>query len=340
MGAPFASNLAEQLTTGLAVLNARLRVEWFNSALADLLEVGVRGLRGQPLAGLLDADVLALPAQRILADQQGVWCMRGMRLATLQGRERLVDLALQRHGAHHLLLEVHALAAAPAGATPLSATLRGFAHEVKNPLAGMRGAAQLLERRVGDGQLKELAGMVIAEADRLAALADRLLRHGGRPQLGELNANQLLQRIAALLAGEPQPVRVQEDYDPSLPALTGDAERLQQLLVNLARNAVEAGARTIALRTRIEHAVRLGDRMLRTAIRMDVADDGAGVADAVRDTLFQPLVSGRPGGSGLGLALAQETAHEHGGELRYVSRPGATVFSLYLPLGVVRGEAA
>ena len=146
--------------------------------------------------------------------------------------------------------------------------------------------------------------------------------------------------VAALLAGEPQAPRVYQDYDPSLPAFPGDAGRVQQVLVNLARNAVEAGARAITLRTRVEHAVRLGERMVRAAIRIDVADDGAGVAESVRDTLFQALVSGRPDGTGLGLALAQETAREHGGELRYVSRPGATVFSLYLPLGDAQGEAA
>jgi two-component system nitrogen regulation sensor histidine kinase GlnL len=339
MNAPTFPDLAERLATGLAVLDAELRVHWFNSALADLLEVGVRGLRGQPLTALLDDGVLALAAQRALTGND-VLRLRGMRLATLQGRELLADLDLQGQGDGTLLLEVHVLAAASLAPTPLSATLRGFAHEVKNPLAGLRGAAQLLERRVDDAQSKQLAGMVIAEADRLAALADRLLHHGGRPQLGEVNAHELLQRVAALLAGEPQAPRVRQDYDPSLPSFTGDAERLHQVLLNLARNALEAGAREVTLRTRIEHGVRLGDRMARAAIRLDVADDGSGVAEAVRDTLFQPLVSGRADGTGLGLALAQEIAGEHGGELRYVSRPGATVFSLYLPLDDTHGEAA
>jgi two-component system nitrogen regulation sensor histidine kinase GlnL len=214
----------------------------------------------------------------------------------------------------------------------LSATLRGFAHEVKNPLAGLRGAAQLLERRVAEPELKQLAGMVIAEADRLATLADRLLHHGGRPRLGDVNLHEVLERVVAVLAGEPAAPRVLHDYDPSLPAFHGDADRLQQLLLNLARNAVEAGAQCLNLRTRVEHAVRLGERVARTALRVDVTDDGAGVAAAVRDALFEPLVSGRADGTGLGLALAREIAREHGGELRYSSRPGATVFSLYLPL--------
>ncbi|HET7360108.1 MAG TPA: histidine kinase dimerization/phospho-acceptor domain-containing protein, partial [Rhodanobacteraceae bacterium] len=274
MNAPLAPGLAERLATGLAVLDADLRVAWLNGALADLLEVGVRGLRGQPLAMLLDDGVLAFAAQRALAGDD-VLRLRGVRLTTLQGRELLADLELQGQDDGTLLLEAHALASSPPLTPPLWATLRGFAHEVKNPLAGLRGAAQLLQRRVADAQLKQLAGMVIDEADRLAALADRLLHHGGRPQLGEVNAHELLQRVAALLAGEPQAPRVYQDYDPSLPAFPGDAGRVQQVLVNLARNAVEAGARAITLRTRVEHAVRLGERMVRAAIRIDVADDGA-----------------------------------------------------------------
>lgn len=331
MSAPLPVDAAEQLATGLAVLDAALRVQWLNGALADLLEVGVRGVRGQPFAALLDEGVLAAAAQRVAAAQEPVR-VRAVRLSTLQGRELLADLDLQALADDRLLLEVHALAPAAATPTPLSATLRGFAHEVKNPLAGLRGAAQLLERRVAEPELKQLAGMVIAEADRLATLADGLLHHGGRPQLGEVNLHEVLERVVAVLVGVPAAPRVQHDYDPSLPAFRGDADRLQQLLLNLTRNAVEAGAQSLGLRTRVEHAVRLGERVARTALRVDVTDDGAGVAEAVRGTLFEPLVSGRADGTGLGLALAQEIAREHGGELRYSSRPGATVFSLYLPL--------
>ncbi|HET6552482.1 MAG TPA: ATP-binding protein, partial [Dyella sp.] len=218
--------------------------------------------------------------------------------------------------------------------TPLSATLRGFAHEVKNPLAGLRGAAQLLQRRVEDASLRSLAGLVIAEADRLTTLANRLLRHDGaaaRPDA--VNIHERLERLGDLLLAEASPPMIRHDYDPSLPDVQADADRLLQLLLNLARNAVEAGARTITLRTRAEPGVRLGDRVARMALRVDVIDDGPGVAPELRDTLFEPLVSGRSDGSGLGLALSREIAREHGGELRYTSRPGETAFTLYLPMG-------
>jgi two-component system nitrogen regulation sensor histidine kinase GlnL len=176
------------------------------------------------------------------------------------------------------------------------------------------------------------ARLIIDEADRLGTLANQLLHHDGVAQLGPVNIHQLLERLADLLQADPAPPQLRHDYDPSMPDLQGDAGRLQQVLLNLARNALEAGARTLTLRTRVEHGVRLGERMLRMALRVDVVDDGAGVPVALRDTLFEPLVSGRANGTGLGLALSREIAQEHGGELRCSSRPGETVFSLYLPL--------
>ena len=321
---------AEQMTTGLALVDADLRLRWINPALAERLELGLRSAVGQPL-GLLIGNAEALAqAGRLLSEQRSVqW--RGMALAVAAGRQITADVALQPFE-DGLLLEVHALAEPLANSSPLSATLRGFAHEVKNPLAGLRGAAQLLQRRLDNEDLRLLAGLVIDEADRLDALANRLLHHDGAPQLGPVNIHQLLERVSDLLLAEASPPQVRHDYDPSVPDLLGDADRLQQVLLNLARNAREAGARRLTLRTRVEHGLRLGERVLRMALRVDVIDDGAGVPPTLRDTLFQPLVSGRADGTGLGLALSREIAHEHGGELRCTSQPGHTVFSLYLPM--------
>ncbi len=321
---------ATQMATGLAQVDEELRLQWINPALAEVLELGPRSAVGQPLALVLrDADALA-QAGRVLAEQRTVqW--RALVLAVVGGREIIADVALQPFERGRLL-EVHALAEPTPSGSPLSASLRGLAHELKNPLAGLRGAAQLLQRRVDSEDLRALAGLIIGEADRLAALANRLLHHDGAAQLGPVNIHHLLERVAELLQAEPSPPRLRHDYDPSVPDVHGDAGRLQQVLLNLARNALEAGAQTLGLRTRVEHGLRLGERVLRMALRVDVIDDGAGVPAALRDTLFQPLVSGRADGTGLGLALSREIAHEHGGELRYASRPGETVFSLYLPL--------
>jgi two-component system nitrogen regulation sensor histidine kinase GlnL len=321
---------AEQMSTGLALVDARLRVSWINPALAEWLDTGPRSAVGQPLELLLHKPDWLAQVERAVAEQRPVqW--RGVNLLAGRGRELPVDLGLQPVDGYWLL-EVHALAQLPAATSPLSATLRGFAHEVKNPLAGLRGAAQLLQRRVSDDDLKALAGLVIAEADRLASLANRLLHHDGAPRLGPVNIHEQLEWLCDLLHAGADAPQLRQDYDPSLPDVTGDAERLQQVLLNLARNAIEAGAHTLTLRTRVEHGLRVGERVLRTALRVDVIDDGPGVPAALRDTLFEPLVSGRADGSGLGLALAREIAREHGGELRFASRPGDTVFSLYLPL--------
>ena len=321
---------AEQLTTGLALVDAELRLQWINPALAEWLEIGPRSAVGQPLRLLLSEDGSA-QARRALVEQRPIpW--RGVSLTAAGSGGNMADIVLQPFEGG-LLLEVHALAEPVATSSPLSATLRGFAHEVKNPLAGLRGAAQLLQRRVAGEDLHALAGLIIDEADRLAALANRLLRHDGAAQLGPVNIHQLLERLTDLLQAEAVPPRLRHDYDPSLPDLFGDADRLLQILLNLARNAREAGAQTLTLRTRAEHGVRLGERMLRMALRVDVIDDGAGVPASLHDTLFQPLVSGRADGTGLGLALSREIAHEHRGELRCAgSRPGETMFSLYLPL--------
>ncbi|WEN15598.1 ATP-binding protein [Rhodanobacter sp. AS-Z3] len=320
---------AEPMTTGLARVDATLRLQWINPALAECLAIGLRSAAGQPLARWLDDAALA-QARRALAEQRPLqW--REMLLADLAGRELRADIALQPF-ADGLLLEVHVLAAPMPLASPLSATLRGFAHEVKNPLAGLRGAAQLLQRRVDSDDLRALAGLIIDEADRLGTLANRLLHHDGAPQLGPVNIHQLLERLTDLLQADPSSPQLRHDYDPSVPDLQGDADRLQQVLLNLVRNAAEAGAQTLTLRTRVEHGVRVSERMLRMALRVDVIDDGSGVPVALRDSLFEPLVSGRADGTGLGLALSREIAHEHGGELRCSSRPGHTVFSLHLPL--------
>lgn len=326
---------AEQLTTGLALVDAQLHLRWVNPALAEWLDLGFRSVLGLPLGAFFASDIDGMAqANRVLTEQRPThW--RGVSLAAAHGREIRADIALQPFD-DGLLLEVHVLAEPAALRSPLSATLSGFAHEVKNPLAGLRGAAQLLKRRVETDDLRSLAGLIIDEADRLGTLANRLLHHDGAPRLGPVNIHHLLERLGELLQAEPASPGLRHDYDPSVPDLYGDADRLQQVLLNLARNALEAGARTLTFRTRIEHSLRLGDRVHRMVLRIDVHDDGPGVSAALRETLFQPLVSGRADGTGLGLALSREIAIEHGGEIRYMSRPGETTFSLYLPLEMVR----
>ena len=332
MQAPQKFELLSLMSTGLALVEGDGRVSWLNAAMAEMLDVGPRSATGQRITTLLRQPSLEAQLARTL-DEGRAFNLRGASFGIARGRELLADLTTQPAEGGQVLVELHPLASdvTPAG-TPLSATLRGFAHEVKNPLAGLRGAAQLLERRVAEPDLRQLAAMVIAEAGRLATLADGLLRHGGAARIAPVNVHELLERVETLIAAEQGAPHTRHDYDPSLPDIQGDSDRLLQILLNLTRNAVQAGATTLTLRTRVEHAVRLGERVVRAALRIDIVDDGRGVPAELRDTLFQPLVSGRPDGTGLGLALSREIALEHGGDLRYTSHPGETTFSLYLPM--------
>jgi two-component system nitrogen regulation sensor histidine kinase GlnL len=337
------SAIAAQLATGLALLDGAGRFCWLNPAWAETLGVSPRRLMGELLAVLDPAQPALVEALQRAQAEGGSVHVRHLRLAPPLGRALLADLAVTALPDGGALLELHELSAdteavdAERDAPRLSESLRGFAHEVKNPLAGLRGAAQLLRRRVGDGDLVELAELVIAEADRLTALADRLLNASAKPHLTLLNIHEPIERVLSVLAAEEHAPRLQRDFDPSLPSLRGDADRLTQLLLNLARNASEAGARTLTLRTRVERGAHLHERIVRTALRVDVVDDGRGVPTELTDSLFLPLVSGRAQGTGLGLALCQEIAREHGGTLTFRSRPGDTVFTLILPLELPHG---
>ena len=325
--------LSEQSATPMAIVARSHALLAANPALHDWFGgAASRGWRGEALA-LLDArpPLLSEAVERAFAEQRRVW-LREARVRTAIG-DRGADLALTPLDAATLLLEVLPVAAEPVAATRLSESLRGFAHEVRGPLAGMRGAAQLLQRRVAGDDERELAGLIVAEVDRLANLSERLLHAGAKPLLARVNVHEVVERAAALaVASAAAPLRLRRDYDPSLPVAQVDADRLLQALLNLVRNALEAGANELVLRTRVEHAARIGDRVVRLAARIDVGDDGRGVPAELADAVYEPLVSGRAGGSGLGLALAREIAREHGGDLAHASRPGATVFSLWLPV--------
>lgn len=323
--------LIDQMATGIAVLDGDLRFVQANAAFVEL--TGLVRWRGCPLEVLGEpAGVLTALIERARA-MQAPSMLRGLEISARSASVR-VDITAAQCAAG-VLLEMHALNPhdVPQAPAQISQSLRGLAHEVKNPLAGLRGAAQLLQRRAADADQRRLAELIITEADRLGALTDRLLHPAGKPHLAVVNLHEVAERARALIAIEAAPeVRFERDYDPSLPAFRGDADRLLQLLLNLLGNALQAGATQIQLRTRAENGAIVNGKALRLALRLDVIDNGSGVPDALRETLFAPLVSGRVDGTGLGLALAREISTEHGGQLDFRSRPGNTVFTLLLPL--------
>lgn len=335
--APQAVELLDQLTTGVAVLDADLRFVHANPAFVE--RSGIAGWRGCPLEilGAAAEELIVLIGRMRAADSP--LTLRDFELPT-RGATLRMGVAVGPWSQHGVLVELLAQSTnAGTGPAPqISQSLRGLAHEVKNPLAGVRGAAQLLKRRLAEPDQIRLADMIIAEADRLSALTDRLLHPGGKPHLSAVNLHEVTERARALIAAEAAPeLKLDRDYDPSLPTFRGDADHLLQLLLNLMRNAVQAQAKNIRVRTRAEHVTVIDGQPVRLALRLDVIDDGVGVPENLRDTLFLPLVSGRAEGTGLGLALAREVAQEHGGQIVYRSRPEHTTFSLLLPLEQAHG---
>jgi len=213
--------------------------------------------------------------------------------------------------------------------------IRNLAHEIKNPLGGIRGAAQLLEHELGNPSLKEYTQVIIKEADRLQDLMQRLLTPH-RPMLpATVNIHEILERVRSLLTAEfPGSLAMRRDYDTSLPALVGDREQLIQAVLNVARNAAQAmqGEGEIVLRTRVLRQVTLAKKRYRLALEIKVIDNGPGIPETVRERMFYPLVSGREGGSGLGLTIAQNFVQHHHGTIDCSSRPGQTIFTIRLPV--------
>ena len=213
--------------------------------------------------------------------------------------------------------------------------IRNLAHEIKNPLGGIRGAAQLLERELERPALHEYTQVIMKEADRLQSLMDRLLRPHRLPQPAPLNIHEVLERVRSLILAEyPHGIDIRRDYDTSLPLLKGDKEQMIQVVLNVARNAAQAmnGNGQITLRTRIARQVTLARKRYKHALELHIHDTGPGVPEGISERIFYPLVSGRDGGSGLGLTLAQTFIAGHGGTITFESQPGSTTFTLRLPV--------
>lgn len=331
------------LATPVAALDGQGLIVDCNPAFSSWLGVSTRRLQGLRLADLdVETDRLGPLLQRLPETGEALRVHRA-RLAFPGGGEHFAELWLGRSEGGGCWLEAHPAnefpGEDPVTALPaaLSAALKGLAHEIRNPLAGLKGAAQLLARRAShrpdSEDERELIDLIGTEVDRLAALVDRLLNPSPLRDFATLNIHTVLERVRQLADAEAAwSVKLVRDYDPSLPELDGDADRLSQSLWNLVRNALESGASTVSLRTRAEYNVLIGDMPHRLAVRVEIADNGRGVPDDLAERIFLPLVSGRAEGTGLGLPLAQQVAREHGGSLAYRSRPGHTVFTLLLPV--------
>ena len=219
--------------------------------------------------------------------------------------------------------------------------IRNLAHEIKNPLGGIRGAAQLLELEIEERGLKEYTQVIIREADRLQALVDRLLApHRRAHRVEDVNIHEVCERVRSLIVAEfPRGLKVVRDYDTSIPELRADREQLIQTVLNIAQNACQAlgerivvGDANLTMRTRVARQITFGKHRYRLALELHVIDNGPGIPDSIRERIFYPLVSGREGGSGLGLTLAQTFVQQHQGLIEVESTPGRTDFKILIPL--------
>jgi two-component system nitrogen regulation sensor histidine kinase GlnL len=341
------NSLLDSLATAVLILDARGDVDYMNAAAQTMLAAGVNQARGRPLSELIrDPQPLEQIVARAIEGTEPI-AHREVRLVpTARGDVSLtVDCTASPLDAERVLLEIsdttrqQRISRDNALLTQLGGSrlmVRQLAHEIKNPLGGIRGAAQLLERELPGEELREYTRVVIREADRLRTLVDNLLGPGAPPHKSDVNLHELLQHVYHLLRSEAPPgIAILRDYDPSLPSVHVDRDQMVQAMLNIGRNAVQVLGESgrLTLRTRAMTNVTIGARRHRLVASVQFEDNGPGVPPELADTIFYPLVTGRQGGTGLGLAVAQDLVTRHGGLIEFESRPGCTVFNIMLPFG-------
>ncbi|HWA39253.1 MAG TPA: nitrogen regulation protein NR(II) [Burkholderiales bacterium] len=330
------------LATAVVALDEALVVRYANPAAENLFATGAKTLIGQPFLGLfaeraelersLDEartthwdysaqnvtyarpgrDPLPLSCTVTRIDASGLALLAELRPIDQQLRQAREERLVQGQQSQRELI-------------------RNLAHEIKNPLGGLRGSAQLLERELDRPELREYTQVIIQEADRLQRLMDRMLTPHRAPKIEPVSIHEVLERVRSLVRAEFG-LEIRRDYDPSLPDLVGDREQLIQTVLNIARNAVQAKARHIVFCTRALRQITILKHRHKLALELQVVDDGPGIPEEIQDRIFDPLVSGREGGSGLGLSLAQTFVQYHQGVIEFESRPGRTTFRILLPL--------
>ncbi len=327
------------LPTAVVALDDEFVVRYTNPAAENLLSTGAKSLQGQPFLHLFEErEALAhtLAEARTshwdYSAQNATYSRTGLHVSCVVTRIDVPGLALLAELRSieqqlRLVREERLLAEQQANRE----LIRNLAHEIKNPLGGLRGSAQLLERELERPGLREYTQVIIKEADRLQKLMDRMLTPHRAPRMEAVSVHEVLERVRSLVEAEFG-VHIERDYDPSLPEVIADREQLIQAVLNIARNAAQAGARHIEFRSRAVRQVTLLRRRYRLALELQIIDDGPGVPEEIQDRIFNPLVSGREGGTGLGLSLAQTFVQYHHGVVEFESRPGRTTFRILLPL--------
>jgi two-component system nitrogen regulation sensor histidine kinase GlnL len=344
--------IVEGLTNAVLLLNSRLQLEYMNPAGEILFEVSIQRLKGTNIDDLLTGDPNLNTEIRHALISGNPFTQRERDLTLMNRRVITADCvvtplldAKDRTNAEKrlMLIELNSLNRGMrisrdehqfAQSNAMRVMIRGLAHEIKNPLGGLRGAAQLLERELQDEGLKEFTNIIIGEADRLRNLVNRLLGPNKPPQREPINIHEITEHLTQLLnADKPEQVTILHDYDPSLPEVEADRDQLIQALLNIAVNALHAvdSKGTITFRTRALRQFTIGQTHHKLVCQIDIIDDGPGIPEDMIETIFIPMVTSRADGSGLGLSISQTLIQQHGGIIQCRSQPGHTVFSVFLP---------
>lgn len=336
----------EHLHTAVLLFDDGLRLRYLNPSAEMLLAASAARLLGTNAAHLLPSKPLAGALAGALVSGHP-FTERELVLELGADRRVTVDVTatpLTEPGRRELLVEMTQVdrqlrITREEGLLAQTATtrvlVRGLAHEINNPLGGLRGAAQLLERELPNEALQEYTRIIISEADRLQNLVNRMLGPNALPKRQPVNIHEVLERVRHLVqTAVPEGVRIERDYDPSIPELMGDQDQLIQAILNLVRNAAQAVGEhgAITLRTRTLRQYTIGHTRHKLVIRVDVIDNGPGIPPEVMEAIFLPMVTGRPEGTGLGLPIAQSLINQHGGLIECDSQPGQTLFTVLLPI--------
>lgn len=346
---PLLTKLLDNLTTAILLIGPDRTLRYLNPAAEMLLDVSFGRMGGAPITELFTEGGKPLAGVTNARETGNPYTKRQATLQLASGNRIVVDYAvtpIEDRGGRSLLMELQPLdrlLRISREETILSAQqttrklIRGLAHEIKNPLGGIRGAAQLLAKELPSDNLRDYTDIIIAETDRLRKLVDQLLGPHKLPETRPINIHEVAERVAGLIEAETAGrVRIQRDYDPSIPPLVGDKEQLIQAMLNIMRNAMQALGETpepsIRISTRVLRKFTIGRYRHRLVCRLDIEDNGPGIPEELLQNIFFPMVSGRPTGTGLGLSIAQAIINQHQGLIECTSEPGHTCFSLYIPL--------
>lgn len=343
-----AVTILEHMGTAVLVFDDQYRLKSINQAGEAMLAHSARYLCGRELARVfVNAELVRVSLNSTLENEQPV-SQHGCLLQLPDASDLRVNctftpirdkageafvLLEMRQIDHHLRIEQEEGLMMQQQAT--HELLRGLAHEIKNPLGGLRGAAQLLERQISEAGLREYTQIIISEADRLQSLLDRMLGPNSLPKIESVNIHEVLEHVRHLVRVEAgAALHVHQDYDPSLPDIQADRDLLLQAILNIVRNAMQAleNRGEIIMRTRVRRHFNIGSNKYRLVARLQIIDNGPGMPEELRKQIFYPMITGRSDGTGLGLSIAQALINRHRGLIECESQPGKTVFTLLLPL--------